>query len=721
MKRYLDNQLDNRGASLVMVMICFVFVAILGTIVLTAALNTVEMKKIDKNSKQSFYHAEAALDEIKVGLSETVAECLAKSYQLVLETYSSKTEAQRDTYFEEQFNTAMNNVFTDKSKLGTALNNYLKETKLNSTTGNGAFVSGNPVWVAKAGDSIVFQNVTVVFVKDGYQSSITTDITVLYPSVAIVSPVGSMEDRPYLNYSLIANNGLWSNTNNHMISGNLYAGIGGINISNEGNQLTLNHSLAVTAGDITVKDKAQFLVTGTDSEIWADNMITTQTNKTLTPSINTVINIIGNCYIKDDLVLSAYNSKVMLTGEYYGYSNGFQEDGTSTGDPRKNSAIMVNAANAAMDLSGLTQLKIAGRAFINMEKLNYDVDASYGAAANSNSNILTGESMTIKGTQAPYLVPYQYLKAGHNPVTWAEYKSFYDSATMTDGMVDTVKLLAGDIFVNDLVSDTQAKFSYYLNTANPVKKAFYKFGTDTNVVYYFLNFASEEKATIFYKNYNLCYHDSIYNGFSIGSVIVNSKVGSVMTSGNLITYDDDVQVMVGDTKKYVNNYASKYDNLIHTLQKNVTSTNSIYENIVNVINVEHDTNTVTKQVYQVDDTTGYINIINNDNKSIIDTDPSVADADAYVFDQSGKAGIIIATGDVVLKTSFSGMIISGGNVYLEGSANFTSAPAVVNELIMKHTDISKYINGLSASTAQQEDWNAIDISSLIVYKNWRKN
>jgi hypothetical protein len=504
--------------------------------------------------------------------------------------------------------------------------------------------------------------------------------------------------------------------------GNVYAGSSGINISNQSNELTMSNSIVITAGDITVKDKAQLIVAGTDCEVWADNLITTQSDKTLTPSVNTVISIVGNSYLQDDLVLSAYNSRVTLSGEYYGYSNGYLSDGTSSGDPKDNSAIMVNAAKVALNLSGLSELRVAGRAFINMDKLTYIADSTVGADANSNKNILTGESLAIKGAQTPYLVPAEYIAVGHNPVTWSEYINKYNTTTMVDGMVDTTALLDSDIFTNDLVSDTQAKLSYYLNATTPVKRAFYKFGGDSNVVYYYLNFASEEKATTFFKNYNLCYHDKIYNGFDIGSIVVNNSVGSVMTSGNLITYDgDDVQVVAGDTRNYINNYASKYDNLIHTLQKNVTSTKSIYENIVNVANVEADTNVLTKQVYKIDDATGYVNIINNDDIGMVDGDPGIADSDAYVFSETGKSGIIIATGDVILRTDFTGMIISGGNVFLEGGANFTAAPALVNQIITDHTDIIKYLNDLSSQVGQDEDWNAIDISSYIAYENWRKN
>ncbi|MGB4659532.1 MAG: hypothetical protein WBI07_10145 [Mobilitalea sp.] len=738
MKKNNTFVLNNRGASLIMVIVGFAFVAMLGSIVITTAINNIQMKQIDEKSKQSFYSAEAALDEIKVGLAEDVSKQMAVAYQVVLEKYSSTTEAGRKSLFGTEFYNAMKKAFCNNTEFITVIdfNSYLKETKLDSTTGNGAVVSINNAWPLPAADSIVFKSVKVVYQMNGYTSTITTDIKVIYPSIAIVSEGGSMENRPYVNYALIANNGLWMNTNSHNITGNIYAGNYGINISNVDNRLTINNSTIVTSGDITVKDKAQLIVQGTGSEVWAENLVSTQTDKALRPVLptdpwsETLINVNGNSYIEDDLILSAYKSTVVLSGEYYGYSNGLLADGTSGGGSQNNSAIMINAAKASLNLTGLTQLKVAGRAFINMDKLTYTTDTLLGAAADSNSNILTGESLTIKGAQTPYLVPSEYIKVGHNPVTWNEYSANYIGGV--DGMVNKVQLLAADIFVNDLISSTQTKFSYYLNSTTPIKCAFYKFGDkDTNVVYYYLNFINEEKATIFYKNYNLCYHDKLYNGFDIGSILVNSTAGSVLTAGNLITYDvadSDIQVTAGDTKSYTNNYASKYNNLIHTLQKNLSSTKSIYENIVNIIKVEADSDPTTKQVLKIDEVGGYVNIINNDDKNTADDTLGIPDAgDSYVFTETGKSGIIIATGDVQLQADFTGMIIAGGDIFLEGGANFTAAPALVNQIIMnysKATDIRKvsdYINGIDVSTGSNENLNVIDVSQLIVYENWTKN
>lgn len=715
---------NNKGASLIMVIVCIAFIMMLGTIVLTAAVSNLEMKQIDEKSKKNFYNAEAALDEIKTGLSEDVSNCLASAYQIVLETYSVTPEASRDALFETKFTEAMSTRFLSDS-IGTVFKSYLKETKMDITTGNGAVVNGNPSWQVTPGDSIVFKNVMVVNMMNGYKTTVTTDIKVMFPSVAIVSTEGTMESRPFLNYSLIANSGLWITTSGHIVSGNIYAGYNGLNVSNELNKLQIDKCMVITAGDITVKDKAQLIIGGTDCEVWARNIATDQVNRKLTPSINTVIDIDGSTYVQDDLVLNAYNSKVTFNGEYYGYSNGYLSNGISSSDPKDSSAIMINASNAILDLSGLTELRLAGRAFINLDKLNYSMDAGFGADTNSNSNILTGESITMKGAQTPYLVPAEFIAVGHNPVTWGEYKLRYDTATQTDKMVDTGRLCASVIFANDLVSSEQAKFSYYLNDITPIKRAFYNFdgdgNEDNNVVYYYLNFASDERATLFFKNYNLCYHDKIYNGFNIGSILVNSNIGSVMASGNLITYDEDLQVTAGDTKKYINNYASKYDNLIHTLQKNVTSTKSIFENIVNITKVEADTVAATKQVYQLDNASGYVNIINNDDKNITDDVIGMPDNDAYVFAETGKSGIILATGDVVLNTSFTGMIIAGGDIFLEGGSSFTSSPSLVNKIIVDHPEVCKYFNDFTASAGQEADWKAINVSSLIEYENWHKN
>ena len=65
---------DNRGMSLVMVIGTVALVSILVVIVLSLSLMNIQMKSVYKKSADNFYDAEAAMDEIRTGLQQDVAD-----------------------------------------------------------------------------------------------------------------------------------------------------------------------------------------------------------------------------------------------------------------------------------------------------------------------------------------------------------------------------------------------------------------------------------------------------------------------------------------------------------------------------------------------------------------------------------------------------------------------------------------------------------------------
>jgi hypothetical protein len=699
-------KLNNKGASLIMVIISFVFIVALGSIMASIAITNMEMKAINKKSKQSFYSAEAALDEVKTSLTEDVADSLALAYEKVLADFSEKDNAARKTLLETEFTNTLREKFevVDNKFSSSKLNHYLGETKINAITGNGAVIHGsdnteNLGWQVTDGESITIKGVKVVYTYNNYTTSITTDIKIMFPGASFVSPIGYVESMPYVNYSLIANNGLWAQTSTHVITGNVCVGTEGINISSELNTVTVKDGRVISAGNITVKDKASFIVNGVGSEVWATNLITTQTLKTGNPSRETSILIEGSTYIKDDLMLDAKLSNVELSGEYYGYSSGTGSD--------HNSAIMINAANSSLKMNRLNKLTIAGRAFLNLSSsiVAYDKDTDHGLDSGANTNYQTGESLTVKGSQNAYLLPSEFIAVGHNPVSWGEYIDYYGKE-LIDVSSDAV------IFNDPSIYANERKLSDYVELTDPVTRAFYKFGGDSNVVYYYLKFKSKELATIYFKNFSLCYPDKLYNGFPINDILVNNSSGAYVTAGNLITYNGRPQILKGNNSNYVNEYATQFNNLCHTLQKNVPSTKTLFENIINVERVKTDgllhgggQASLISNGKLADNTEYYVNIIDGD----------------FTFNEVGKSGIIVATGDVNLTKNFTGMIISGGDITLYTGANFKSNPTLVKQILLENTDLCNYFVDLSSTSDAEDDWKAVNISQLIVYENWSKN
>ena len=68
---------NNRGASLVMVLLTVALIGIMVAIVLVIVLLNYKMKAVDSRSQANFYTAETAVDEIKAGLGSDVSDALS--------------------------------------------------------------------------------------------------------------------------------------------------------------------------------------------------------------------------------------------------------------------------------------------------------------------------------------------------------------------------------------------------------------------------------------------------------------------------------------------------------------------------------------------------------------------------------------------------------------------------------------------------------------------
>ena len=104
---------QNKGFSLITVIIAVSFIGILGLLVLYMALSNFQMKIIDLKGKDSFYTAERAIEEIRVGLQEDVGNSMSEAYIKVLETYD-KDENSKDVVLDKQRQNDFVNEFIKK-------------------------------------------------------------------------------------------------------------------------------------------------------------------------------------------------------------------------------------------------------------------------------------------------------------------------------------------------------------------------------------------------------------------------------------------------------------------------------------------------------------------------------------------------------------------------------------------------------------------------------
>lgn len=703
---------DNRGASLFFVIICITFIAMLGSIVVSTTVQNIEMKAMDKGHKENFYDAEAALNEIKLSLSELVSNAVSEAYTDVLENYSDSNIGKRTKIYQDSFiaelriGLGLNN--NEVSIPASKINSFLLETKYDIATNTGAKVENNTTLVNLVDNTgIAIRDLTVYYYVNGYATSITTDIIIKYPENAFTASMGPIVSMPYKDYALIANESLEVKTTSHTISGNVYAGLGGMQVDGENSSLSIDGNTIISAGDIVVSEKATFKVNGllnpeanvepniADAEIWANSIITTQDDKSAEKTIETQVLVNGRTYIKDDLSLNAKKSNVSFLGEYYGFSSG--------NTPETSSAITINSTNTKLNLEHLSRLSLAGRAFVSLANNEYNTDPTLGAVVASNSNMLTGESLIIKGSQSLYLVPDNYVKVGHNPVSWAEYELHYASGDMVLIPLDAL------IFTERSIPLEQTRLFYYLNETEPYKKVFYKFGSNNNVVYYYLNFKTPELATTYSKNYRLSYPERMDTGYPIDSITLNESAGSLISAGNLFSYDDSLRMVFGSNGNYVSNYLGQYNNLTHTLQKYNYSTDDVFHHIVDVNKLKSAAIGNSGVALQVDTSDYMVRIIDN---------PS----SVYTLDQANKKGLIIATGDVNIKANFTGLVLSGNKITLMGGANVTESQILIQSIINTNPDVRAYFDEFSdEQITVPGSSNKINISELIYYENWKKN
>ena len=76
---------DNKGASLVLVIVAMLFVGIIATIVLTLTVGNIKSVSTAKDTSKNFYSTEDMVDDFKVYLQKFANESATEAYASVLE------------------------------------------------------------------------------------------------------------------------------------------------------------------------------------------------------------------------------------------------------------------------------------------------------------------------------------------------------------------------------------------------------------------------------------------------------------------------------------------------------------------------------------------------------------------------------------------------------------------------------------------------------------
>ncbi len=445
---------DNRGSTLITVIVAIAFVTILTTIILGTTAVNVRMKGIDRRTKDDFYYAEKSLNDIYTGLGQALAKDAADQYEAVFKELGNDVDGfdlnmaeNAEIKFRRAF---MSDAHTTISGITAGdLEEYILDTSKGHVESIGAVEYQTKDGGATTADDayrVVLKDVQV-YVEDtgGFRSTITTDIVINVPTVDFLGTNADVSD-----YGIIANEGLYivGGSSGCEISGNVYAGVhqtattedskykevsddyskaspvyGGINIRD--GKATFDGNYIISKGDINLSGtNPQIKVNSSAGDNLANLWFTslrTITNKpggggaqiSNDPATVPAIDINANVFALNDMALNADKSGAVIKGNYYGYNEGGltnilqRKTGRLDGE---NSAIIINGTKAYLDMKDINNFVLMGKAYID-----FTSDTSTDTSLTTTQVVPTAESVALKTNQQLYLVPPDFLD-GANPI-----------------------------------------------------------------------------------------------------------------------------------------------------------------------------------------------------------------------------------------------------------------------------------------------------------------
>lgn len=677
---------NNKGASLLAVIIAMAIIVLLGLGALYVSRNNYLMKVMDKESTDNFYSAESILNDVTTGIEKLMSDVYSESYSKTMANYNNfSTQADMTTSFNNDFVLGLVEALNDKEALGTLsrtvnssvsylydkalIYSFVDASKFTDYTWTLEFTDHNTLTandnvLDTIKDGIVLRNIFITFKNDkGYYNEIQTDIKITVPDLgfSVISALPNITD-----YAIIANKGFVLNQGKGAkVKGNLYAGQ--VNDSTKsaiqiksGCKLDCTEAgLIVANSDIYLKETGIFYAGSQELKnnisLWA---------KGIKVDSKTLTTIYGRTYVQDDLTINGDNSTFNIGGQYLGYSNNVLKAAQS-------SAIIINGKNTTLNLSGLDSLVVAGTAFVSTSSVKNEV-------GKTNADVLIGDSIAVKSNQLAYLVPTECEDVKSNPMSNAQYEEMIKNTNWKNNILET-----------NISSLNRTIKSYGDVSIVPVFSS-----KDGGTVYIYISFSNASSAAAYYM-------DLINSKSTLGTKLkdyiekyiptfqMKDKGVQVITEGNYLipAHYDEKGNLVSTTYEQSNyspsamtsmltNTSESFTALTKKLvttktsltQEELKSTATVYSNLINEQAIKDFFNyTAVKGVeYSSSDTIKVAKFTLGDGyQGIIIDNPSAT------YSLNSGSGIVIATGTINVLGDWNGLIISGKaiNISKRGISN----------------------------------------------------
>lgn len=737
---------DNRGASLVTVLITIGFVGVLLSMVLMITLVNFKMKRVNAYAKDTFYSAEQVLDEINIGLQRYVSDSLTAAYRDVMESYTDYTIAEKEeilktAYYESMWAKLEADASHHTYSTDALQDAFLKDStkwRGDDTDGYGAVLrvtqadgslgtTGEMITYDKSG--IVLKNLRVYY-KDskGYVSVIETDIRIAYPQFSFASSTALPD---LAEYSVIADEGIVANPmlpKTIEVTGSVYGD--GLEVKypdTAGNdKLSIKHT---GEGKIILKhkmdlDNASFSC-DENAILWTEDIVADSSNVTLA----------GETNISNDLNIKGNASNITIKGIYNGYGNSLTE-------AEKSSAILVNGSNSKIDMSALEKITIAGHAYVGTKAAN--LGSLTGTERGAGENVYTGESVAIKSNQILYLVPGECIGVDRetlesryrkNPLTASEYAEIMDGEKYHE--------IYADMHVDKLGSE----LSQYIRKQNGVpvpEKVFIPTNNET-MVYYYMTFEDEKAANDYFVAYYANNKEQTDKYASYYTELLEFPqtldATQMRMAGNYLQRVDENSFEINENNYVMTEAAQKteenrkaYGEQFTALCTKLTAS---YGDLTGLVEAPNPSGQIVFE--NIIDEAKLTDYINNASGGVPGMNAVLDGADGKVVLSEGNYTVtstdehlIIAKGDVQINVSnFEGLVFSNGKVTLGQDVTQVKAnPQKVRNMLRYHQTVgaqnvmvASILNGgeeFAFSVGGEVGSNISALKDLIVYENWKK-